>query len=360
MSLPNYRITDLTSFSEATKEPRQIAGLYFYQVFDVLVDVAYMVSADFRKRPQLYRDLGQPSIAPTLGKLNAQYGTEIDNLSATQRNEVYLPLFGAFDTSPPYDNESFPCLRDDLIRTATAFAERAVDTGISMLRESVRTSHRLFKDYLLSLHGDSVRFSKEKALSEMTEKICYPILRNHGVAAVFGIAKNASIEYPYATDPAEDLLLEQISTQLMPSGAMRALLTRERVSNLQRAALRGAEAIATAIDYDETHHDHTDAELDLLISKCYTWGTALASLKVRTTSVASATGRLAVSESRLQGIASTRPPRPQPSALTPAPLSRPTIPDPIVSTLGSGFWKPTIEYRRALAPERWPTALRNR
>jgi uncharacterized membrane protein YfcA len=62
-----------------------------------------------------------------------------------------------------------------------------------MLREVVRTSHQPFKDYLVGLHGDSVRFSKDVALSDFTENTCYPVLRNGAVAAVFGIAKLAAI-----------------------------------------------------------------------------------------------------------------------------------------------------------------------
>jgi hypothetical protein len=57
--LSDYRIKNLQSFQDATKEPRQIAGLYFYQLLDCLVDLAYKISADLRKRPQLYRVLGQ-------------------------------------------------------------------------------------------------------------------------------------------------------------------------------------------------------------------------------------------------------------------------------------------------------------
>jgi hypothetical protein len=275
---PNYRITNLHSFAEVTKEPRQIAGLYFYQMLDCLVDLAYKVSADFRKRPQLYRDLGQPPIAQTLAELNAQYGTKINLLSENQRNEVYLPIFGNWNGSAPNESDSFPRLRDDLVHAASAFAERAVDTGVTMLREGVRTAHRPFKDYLLGLQGDSVRFSKEIALSDLTERICYPVLRNPGVAAVFGIAKQSGVEYPYATDPAEDLLVEEISRQLRWGDNSQTYITRERISNLQRAALRGAEAIAIAIAFEEADPDQTDADLDLLITKFYTWGTALASL----------------------------------------------------------------------------------
>jgi hypothetical protein len=280
MPIPNFRITSLDSFKEVTKEPRQLAGLYFYQLLDCLVDLAYEVSCDFRKRPQLYRQLGNQHISRTLARLNAKYGTDVDFLSAGQRSEIYLPIFDSWNASSGSDGASFPILRNDLLRAVTAFAERAVDTGIEMLREGVRTAHRPFKDYLIEVQGDSVRFSKDVALAELTENNSYPILRDQGVAAVFGIAKHRAVEYPYATDPAEDLLVEQVSTQRTSQEQSQPVVTRERISNLQRAALRGAEAIATALEFEEADQKQSNADLDLMITKCYTWGTALQSLTI--------------------------------------------------------------------------------
>jgi hypothetical protein len=46
MPIPDRRITNLASFREVTENPRQIAGLYFYQLLDSLV------------RLQLYTNLG--------------------------------------------------------------------------------------------------------------------------------------------------------------------------------------------------------------------------------------------------------------------------------------------------------------
>ncbi len=282
MSIPNYRITNQKTFAEVTGQTRQIAGLYFYQVLDCLIDLAYFISGDFRSRPQLYRSLGEPSLAlaEILAKLNAQYGTEINFLDGNQRSQVYGPIFGSSSGSSTSACDSFPRLRDDLVLAATVFAECAAGPGVPMLREGVRTAHRPFKNYLLELHGDSVRFSKEVALSDETEKTCYPILRSQAIAAVLGVVKNVDVEYPYATDPAEDLLIEEISKQSACVNKSQACITRERISNLQQVALRGAEAIATAIDFEEPDPSQTDdPDLDLLTSKCYTWGTALRSLK---------------------------------------------------------------------------------
>jgi hypothetical protein len=276
--ISDHRIHDLHSFQEATKEPRQVAGLYFYQILDPLEEMAYAISLDFRLRPQLYRDLGQPSIVPLLAKLASEYGTQVDTPSQGQRSAIFAPVFGTSDS------ESFSRLRDDLIKAARAFAERIADNSVEMLREVVRTSHRPFKDYLVGVHGDSLRFSKDVALSAFTEKICYPILRNGAVAAVFGIAKLAAERYPYSTDAAEDMLIEAVSTQLGGLNSQLSGITRERISSFQRVATRGAEAIAAVIDLGEADHEVNDADLDLLISKCYSWGAALATIKIQSKS----------------------------------------------------------------------------
>jgi hypothetical protein len=315
--ISDYRIRGLQSFQEATKEPRQVAGLYFYQILDPLTEVAYGISLDFRRRPQLYRDLGQPSIVPILGRLGSEYGTQVDIPSQRQRNEIFAPIFGTGNTG------SFSRLRDDLIKASKAFAERSADTAIEMLREVVRTAHRPFKDYLAGVHGDSVRFSYDVALSDFTEKICYPILRNRGVAAVFGIAKLAAERYPYGTDGAEDILIEAISAQLGALNRSFSGITREQISSLQRVAIRGAEAIATAIDFEEADHEQTDADLDLLISKCYSWGAALATIKTQPNAGVSAVPvtPAVVSGSALRLATPTTVPRPMPRPVTGAPQS---------------------------------------
>jgi hypothetical protein len=277
MPIPDRRITNLASFQEVTEGPRQIAGLYFYQLLDCLVDLAFRVSVDFRRRPQLYKDLGRPSLAEVLATLNAKYGTEVEYLSASERGEIYTPIFGNWNSSSAAASDNFARLRDGLVQAVVAFVEGAGEHGVPMLREGIVTSHKPFRDYLLGLEGDSTKFSKDVALAGLTEKTCYPILRSQVVAAIFGGVKLAGVEYPYATDPAEDVLVEQISGELkwavnnVPSYS----ITRERISNLQRTALRGAEAIATALDFEGDRHHNTDADLNLLITKFYNWNCAL-------------------------------------------------------------------------------------
>jgi len=288
--LTDHNISDLNSFNGVTKDPHQVAGLYFYSVLDCLVDLAYKVSYDFFKKPHLYINLGRtqpavstsPPFSSVLAKLHAQYGSNELLPSTAQRDEIYLPIFGRVAGYSTNEEGNFPRLRDELINAAAAFAERVFDTGVNMLRQRVITTHRPFQEYLNGLQGDSVKWSKETALPELTEKVSYTILRNNGVAGVFGINTPRDPNWPYTEDSNGDKLVEEISKQLMwadqPEGMY---ITREHFSNLQRAALRGAEAIATIIDFQEglgaTLKEKED-NVDLLITKCYTWGAALMSL----------------------------------------------------------------------------------
>src|SRR5262249_43327548 len=151
--------------------------------------------------------------AEILAQLNAKYGTEIDFLSGNERREIYFPIFGSWSGSLSTGNDSFAHLSNDLVRAATAFAQGASEKGLSIFRKNARTSVAPLASYLLGLQGDSVVFSKN-VLSDLTEKTCYPILRSQKVAVVFGIPKLGDVQYPYAADPAEDLLVEQICMQL--------------------------------------------------------------------------------------------------------------------------------------------------
>jgi hypothetical protein len=95
------------------------------------------------------------------------------------------------------------------------------------------------------------------------------------VAAVFGIAVPPAAAWPYTEDANGDKLVEEISKQLVTATNSHAPITREGFSNRQRAALRGAEALATIVDFVE---GGSDDDLNLLITRCYTWGSALRSL----------------------------------------------------------------------------------
>lgn len=283
MPLTNYVISDLRSFQATTGDPRQIAGLYFYQQLDCLVDLAHNVSYDFFMRPKLYIDLGEVQqnerprpIREILAQLHARFGHDEFFPSNSQRDEIFLPVFGQCGTCSTAEEGDFPRLRDALISAAAAFAERVFDTGVDMLRERVRTTVRVFRQYLRGLQGDSIKWSRENALSLLTENVTYTILRSKGVAGVFGIQTPPEPNWPYTEDANGDKLIEAISQQLQWADRPDPhIVTWEQILNLQRAALRGAEAIATVIDFQEPG---SNDELSLLITKCYTWGAALLSV----------------------------------------------------------------------------------
>jgi hypothetical protein len=284
MALTNYHIEDLISFNDVTGNPRQIAGLYFYHQLDLLVDLAHKVSYDFFARPKLYIDLGEvqePGGPPRplreiLAQLHARFGYDEFFPCNPQRDEIFLPIFGRGGVYSAAEEGDFPRLRDALINAAAAFAERVFDTGVDMLRERVRTTVRVFRQYLRGVQGDSIKWSRENALSALTENVTYNILRGPGVAGVFGIRTPPEPNWPYIEDANGDKLIEAISRQLQLADRPDAhIVTWEQILNLQRVALRGAEAIATVIDFQEPG---SNDELSLLITKCYTWGAALLSV----------------------------------------------------------------------------------
>jgi len=290
MAIPNHPIQDFESFKAATGDAHRVAGLYFFYKLDCLIDLAHKVSHDFYDRPELFTDLAGAN--QTIARLHARYGCDENFLNKMQRHAIYSTLFGK---STPMDSSAdeegnFPNLRDELIEACATFVETKFSDAES-LRENVRQKQLLFKQYLTGLAGDSVNWSRDNALSELTEKVTYQIFRNGGVSAVYGIAKPPTDKWPYDFDSNGDKLIEEISKQLMwPEKSeemdsdgkheMRKYISREEITNLQRVAIEGARAIATVIDYVHNPNPKKDEpEIGKVITRCYTWGTALRNLK---------------------------------------------------------------------------------
>lgn len=268
------RSAEEAAFTPVSSKSHHVAALYFYLELDALIDCAHAVATDFFARPQLYTALGEP-LAPRLAELYARYGTDERIPSSAQRNLIYRSVFGrAAESGASAGDGDFGRLSADLIAAAGAFAERAYDTGEVMLRERVRSAHRPLRDYLDGLGGDSLAWSSEEALAGITRDRAYPILRNAGVCAVFGISTPPRAEWPYVPDANGDKLIEEVTKQLSGDQAL-PRLTREGISNRQRAALRGAEALVSVLAFNE---EGSDDHLTLLITRCYTWGAALRGL----------------------------------------------------------------------------------
>jgi hypothetical protein len=269
---PHHRIADEATFTKVTTDARHPAAVYFFRELDVLVDSAQRVATDFFTRPHLYTSFGDRPLAPRLAELHFRQGVDERIPSADQRRLIYRSVLGDPTAATP---SGFPLLSGDLIAAASAFAERVYDTGEEMLRERVRTAHLPLRDYLTGLTGDALEWYAAEALAGITRERAYPILRNPGVCAVFGVTTPPREDWPYTPDPNADKLIEEITTQL-PGPVVR----RESVCHRQRAALRGAEAIIAVLDLAD---GGTPEQLTALITRCYTWGAALNGLAAAAT-----------------------------------------------------------------------------
>ena len=266
MAIPQRRINDRRSFLDTTVSPRDTAALYFFKQLDPYYESALAVARDLYIRPQLYTNVSAGT-AQVLATLRSRCGFDEFFLSQVQRVDAYSVVFGPIGGSGDFDK-----LRDDLIDAATAFSERVFDTGEDMLRERVRTAHRPLKSYLSALTGGSTDWTAHNTLDNLAENISFPILRTPEVAALFGIGTAPTSAWPYLEDSNADKLLEEIKLKIHQTGG----LTRQEASNLQRLAVRGAEAIAAVLDYTENSANLADdiASLNVLITACYTWGAA--------------------------------------------------------------------------------------
>jgi hypothetical protein len=275
LTIPLHEIRDLKSFDVVKTKPREVAGVYFYAILDFLVQLAYETSKDFFERPHLYVNLGGDGIAPTIAKLRSRSGSDELVPSQEQRAETYLSLVGIKDGLTLSGTGDFQRLADQLIDAATAFSERVYDTGEDMLRERVRIAHRSFKEFLDGLEGASLSWTSDHVLPSVTEKIAFPILRNKGIASVFGVSTGVKAKWPYVEDANADKMVEEMSKQLPWVNGSPLQLSRERISNLHSIALTGSRAIAAAVDYDGDAAKVKD--LKLVITTAYAWGSELMS-----------------------------------------------------------------------------------
>ena len=257
-----YRIKNQKSFDDVTGPGRELAGLYAWAELDKLIDLARLISLDFFARPEYYKDL-DPRVVASLARLHARYGCNEHLLSHEQRQAIFTPLF--HDAAGDFERD-----RDALLSAAATFAEWGQATGVPMLREAVRTTHATFVSQLKLFTGASVAWSRQEALPSLANEICYPILREPGVTTVFGVHKPPGEAWPYVEDSNGDHLVVSISQRLDPGTEPQLSLYGFRLK--QRAALRGAEAIAAVLDFDPSDDDKA---VDLLATRCYTWYAAL-------------------------------------------------------------------------------------
>lgn len=264
------QITDFSSFETVTGGDKGLAALYFWLKLDPLVELAFAISSDFFARPKMYRALSD-DIAEELAVFHARCGTDERIPSLQQRAEIFAPLFGSVDTPNAPVSSPFCQLRDAVLHSAERFREQPAEGGLDMLKEDLRSNVRLFRDWLANLGGASVRWSSGQALPTLTEKRAYRILRDGAVTAVFGITSELDPAWPYCPSPVADTFIEEASRQLSQLGAGPTILPRDRIGNLQRLAVYGAEAIALALDGPDDAADDPGP----LITTAYLWLSAL-------------------------------------------------------------------------------------
>jgi hypothetical protein len=272
LGLPDRTIGDLDSFDRNAGGPYAVAGLHFYRELDCLIDLAYGISFDFFDRPHLYRAVRGP-ISDIIAELRSRYGYQEQFLARDQRHQIFAGVFGLEDAPggqltgiPPATEHSFGVLRDQLLAAAAAFAERVFSTSEDMLRAAVRIMHVYLRDYLQDVNGSSVQWSRNAGLPAITQGRCYQILRDPQIAARFGVAVPPVADWPFKVDANGSTLVEQISSTLMQGGG--EPISRGVFNDKQQLALRGAEALATVIDYQG---EADAASIDLLITRCYIW-----------------------------------------------------------------------------------------
>lgn len=266
-------IVDSDSFRRSSEDGLEVAGLYFYSQLDPLIEFACLVARDFFARPHLYTMLTDDEMPARLARLRSRVGSDEYYPSATQRQAMYEPVFGPSGLGV-VESGDFVRLRDGLLAAASAFAEWSQATGIPMLRERVRTEHRPFREYLVGVSGATVVWARDEALPAIADAEAYRVLRDANVIAIFGLAKSPGGGWPLYEDANGDKVVEQIGKVLEQRPEFR--FTREAFSALQRVALRGTEALAAVLTFDESQDDD---RLDVLITRCYTWHAALKAWK---------------------------------------------------------------------------------
>jgi hypothetical protein len=259
-------IVDRASFDALTTGGHGVAGLYAFAKLDPLIELACGVARDFYAHPHLFTDVDDVETPGRLARLDARVGHAEDYPSREQRLAMYEPVFGP--CAEESGDSDFGRLRDALLTAAATYAEWSQKTGLPMLLERIRTAHRPFREYLTGVSGASVNWSRS-VLAALANDQAYAVLRDRDAVAVYGVGQEPVPQWPYRLDSNGDKVVEQIS-KVVESESQRRL-TRESFSALQRVALRGAEALAAILDFDESRGDGLVA----LVTRCYTWHAAL-------------------------------------------------------------------------------------
>jgi mersacidin/lichenicidin family type 2 lantibiotic len=256
--------SDHTDTRPQATSQSHIAALYQRSVLDPIVEVARTISHDFVRRPRDYRAVPE-NIAGILKGFRILTGSNAEWLSATQRANIFAPLFGA----------AFCSNSIGLRSAAVAFAEQGAE-GNPALLESVRDAVVAFRGYLKSVEGRVTSEAERETAPVFRNAI--EVLRNEAVAGVFDLPAAPGGNWPLDEASKADAgayLIEEIQRALDLS-SIRPAMTRDRFTLLQRVAHNAALTITGVLD-DADGWDTAD-RIDALVQNACGWEKALQEL----------------------------------------------------------------------------------
>ena len=256
-----------TVAQSANDFPSLIGELYARWTLDCLIEIGYAVSMDFVARPQLYLSDDVPE---SIVDLRMSYGTDPTFPNTAQRQMMLTPVFGKSDGHTPDASTGtapFHVARKKLIDACISFSERAVDTGVAMLLERIRSALVPLRAHLEGLNGRSLRLSSQQI--QTVSNTAIDILKATEVARVFSVSP-ADDKWPFESiDPNGAKLIENAGSKLaLPQDCT---LSYTRFILLQRVAQEGARTLPLVLTTDPT----SEQALLALITHGYTWGTSL-------------------------------------------------------------------------------------
>lgn len=245
-----------------------LATLYILWVLDCIVDLAYAVSKDFSARLQLYQNV-KPDTVKLLAKINGFYDHHPDFPGPEIRATLYRPIFGELGSD--WQGGGNDRSRVYLLAAAVALAENYTATpqlGDASLIEAVRSASLPFRTRLLELEGCGFEstYNRVTNIFETAESI----LKDPGIAGVFGVAAIKDPDWPRKPDSNGARLVHQIRSQLpdIPGG----LIKPDEFIQKQRMADQGHKSIVGILDPEI---DTDDAKLLQVNTHLYAWAREL-------------------------------------------------------------------------------------
>jgi hypothetical protein len=265
VALPGARIVHTADDGDADDVAPLIGRLYGIWTLDCLVEIGYAVSFDFIIRPQLYLSNDIPD---AIVDLRMSYGTNAHFPNMAQRQMMMMPILGRSDGLIPDASTGmapFHVARKKLFDACSAFSERAVDSGLAMLKERVRSAVVPLRAHFEALEGKSLRLTITQQMQPISDT-AIRILRAPEVARVFSTSP-ADAAWPFdSTDPNGAKLVENAGAKLMQQQEYQLSYTKFIL--LQRVAQEGARALPLVLTTDLSSED----ELLALITQVYAWG----------------------------------------------------------------------------------------